>query len=91
MKLVRTEKTTATAPTDIETVAMSGAHLDFLDRIGRRMNADMPSAFATPHVIRTLLDRIAASGVDLTDATSEDDVARLAARAFQRSPSRVRG
>jgi hypothetical protein len=66
-------------PSELETIALSGRHLDYLDRMAHQLNPDMPASFGLPHLIRAILDRIEESGVDLTDARSEEDIARLAA------------
>lgn len=65
--------------TELETIALSGKHLDYLGQIALELNPDMPASFGLPHLIRTLLDRVEESGIDLTDASSEEDIARLAA------------
>ena len=66
-------------PSELETIALSGRHVDYLGQMARQLNPDMPESFGLPHLIRAILDRIEESGVDLTDATSEEDIARLAA------------
>ncbi len=65
---------------ELETIALSDRHLTYLGQIAREMNPDMPASFGLPHLIRTLIDRVEESGIDLTDACSEEDIARLAAR-----------
>ena len=62
-----------------ETIALSGRHLDYLDQAVRNLNPDMPASFGMAHLIRTIIDRVEESGIDLTDASSEEDIARLAA------------
>ena len=75
---------------ELETLALSDRHLDYLGRIVREMNPDMPTSIGLPHLIRTILDRVEQSGVDLTDASSEEDIARLAAgRLRQPKPRRA--
>src|SRR5882672_6484173 len=64
---------------ELETLFLSDRHLDYLGQIARDMNPDMPASLGLPHLIRTILDRVEQSGVDLTDACSEEDIARLAA------------
>lgn len=66
-------------PSEQETIVLSGKHLDYLGQIAREMNPDMPESFGLPHLIRAILDRVEQSGIDLTDASSEEDIARLAA------------
>lgn len=64
---------------ELETIVLSGKHLDYLGQLAHEMNPDMPASFGLPHLIRTLLDRVEESGIDLTDACSEEEIARLAA------------
>ena len=78
MKLVPTDKSTQ-SESDIESVVLSTAHVDYLDRLGRQMNPDMPPAFARAHVIRTLLERFEQAGLDLSDASTEEEIARAGA------------
>src|SRR6266849_1750325 len=58
-----------------ETVVLSGAHIEYLERISPELNP----AFGWSHAIRTILDRFEQSGIDLTAASSEEEIARLAA------------
>jgi len=74
-----TTETRGASPNELETIALSGKHLDYLGQIALEMNPDMPASFGLPHLIRTILDRVEQSGIDLTDACSEEDIARLAA------------
>ena len=67
---------------DIQTVIISQAQLDYLGHLGNEMNPDMPMAFAAPHVIRMLLERFEDSSIDLTAASSEEELTRIAARAL---------
>lgn len=64
---------------ELETLVLSDRHLDYLGEMARKLNPDMPESFGLPHLIRTLIDRIEESGIDLTDACSEAEIARLAA------------
>ena len=76
------------APNELETIALSGEHLEYLGQIAHDMNPLMPASLGMSHLIRTLLERIEDSGIDLTDASSEEEIARLAAgRLRQRSSS----
>ena len=67
------------AANELETLALSDRHLDYLGRVARELNPDMPASIGLPHLIRTILDRVEQSGIDLTEASSEEDIARLAA------------
>ena len=69
----------AGTPNELETIVLSEHHLDYLEEIAREMNPCMPESFGLPHLIRTLLDRVEESGIDLTEAGSEEEIARLAA------------
>lgn len=80
MKLVAAEKIEQETPSDTETFVISRAQLDYLGRIAHQINPDMPMAFAGAHVIRTLLERFEESGIDLTAASSEEELTRVAAR-----------
>jgi hypothetical protein len=62
-----------------ETVALSERHVEFLERISRGMNPDMPAAFGWPHAIRAILDHFEENGIDFTAASSEDEIAAVAA------------
>jgi hypothetical protein len=68
---------------ELETLVLSDEHLDYLGQIAREMNPDMPESFGLPHLIRTIIDRVEQSGIDLTDACSEEDIARLAANTLR--------
>ena len=85
MKLVATEKTAAGAPSTIETVAISNTQFAFLGELAHQLNPDMPMEFAGAHVIRTLLERFEESGIDLTAASSEEEVTRVASKGLNRS------
>src|SRR5437763_13112185 len=64
---------------ELETLMLSDHHLDYLERLCQSINPEMPTAFGWPQAIRAILDRIEESGIDLTDATSEEEIAHLAA------------
>ena len=75
---------------ELETIVLSEEHLDYLGQMAREMNPDMPESFGLPHLIRSIIDRIEESGIDLTDASSEEDIARLAARRLRGQANRHR-
>lgn len=83
MKIVAVEKVNRNAPSTIETFALSRDQFDFLGRLGLAMNPNMPMEFAGAHVIRTLLERFEESDIDLTAASSEEELTRLAASGLQ--------
>lgn len=80
IKLVAADTLPNDTPSDIETFAVSRALFDYLGRLGREINPDMPMEFAGAHVIRALLERFEESGIDLTAATSEEELAEIGAR-----------
>ena len=69
---------------ELETLMLSDHHLDYLERLCQSINPQMPTAFGWPHAIRAILDRIEESGIDLTDASSEEEIALLAAGRLRR-------
>ena len=72
MRLIPTTHESSTgSPNELETIVLSGKHLDYLGQIALEMNPDMPASFGLPHLIRAILDRVEESGIDLTDACSE--------------------
>lgn len=75
---------------ELETLVLSDRHLDYLGQIARELNPDMPESFGLPHLIRKLIDRVEESGIDLTDACSEEEIARLAAEPLRGRQSRRR-
>jgi hypothetical protein len=75
-----TEERRAGAPNDLEILDLSGRHLEYLGQVALEMNPAMPASFSLPHLIRTILDRVEQSGIDLTDASTEEDITRLAVR-----------
>jgi hypothetical protein len=68
------------SPNELETLVLSDRHLDYLGQISLELNPDMPASFGLPHLIRTILDRVEQSGIDLTDACSEEEIAELAGK-----------
>lgn len=89
MKLVSARREVARTDPATEIITLSRQHAAFLDHVSHGINPQMPEVFGWPHAIRTILDRIQASGIDLTEASSERDIARLAA-AELRAQSRRR-
>lgn len=94
MKLVAAKAVTPEAESDIEMFAVSPAQFDYLGRVANEMNPDMPMAFAGAHVIRALLERFEHSGINLTGASSEEELTQIAARGLRqraREQRRTRG
>jgi len=85
MKLVATKTTPTDASSSIETLSVSGTQFAFLGQLARQLNPDMPMQFAGAHVIRTLLERFEESGIDLTAASSEAEITRVAASGLNRT------
>ena len=79
MRVVAAKNELPTSQTEIETIVLTQAQLDYVAQLSRGVNPEMPMAFGGAHVIRTLLERIEEAGIDLGDAKSEDDVTRIAA------------
>ena len=84
MKLIAAETVPDDAESDIETFAVSRAQFDYLGRLAREINPDMPMEFAGAHIIRTLLEHFEESGIDLTAAKSEEELVEIATRNLKR-------
>jgi hypothetical protein len=91
MKLVAPIEEHSSLSEDLETLVLSDRHLEYLEQISRSMNPAMPRAFGWPQAIRAILDRIEESGIDLTDAASEEEIAVLAAGKLSRRKSPLSG
>jgi len=87
MKLVAPIEEDLRFAEEVETLVLSDRHLEYLERISRAINPEMPKAFGWPQAIRAILDRIEESGIDLTDAESEEEIAVLAAGKLRRRKS----
>ena len=83
MRVVAAKNELPTSQTEIETIVLTQAQLDYVAQLSRGVNPEMPMAFGGAHVIRTLLERIEEAGIDLGDAKSEDDVTRIAAMSLR--------
>lgn len=88
MKVVATKTSVAGTSPATETIFVAQHHAAFLAKMSRRINPDMHQAFGWPQAIRTILDRIEASGIDLTGATSEREIAQLAAAKLRATSGR---
>ncbi len=84
MKLAAVTTAPENAPSTIETFSLSRDQFDFLGALAHEMNPDMPMEFAGAHVIRTLLERFEESGIDLTAASSEEELTRVATSGLRR-------
>ncbi|HEY2091647.1 MAG TPA: hypothetical protein VGJ81_07150 [Thermoanaerobaculia bacterium] len=91
MKLVAPIEEELSITEELETLILSDRHLEYLEQISLAMNPAMPTAFGWPHAIRAILDRIEESGIDLTDAASEEEIAALAAGKLRRRKSPLSG
>src|SRR5712692_7329105 len=82
LKLVqRTGENEGDAVPATETIILSEAQVEYLEQISPELNP----AFGWSHAIRTILDRFEQSGIDLTAASSEEEIARLAAEQLRSS------
>jgi hypothetical protein len=81
MRLASTNRTVAGDDPATETICLSQRHASLLAKMSYELNPAMPKEFGWPHAIRTILDRVEASGIDLTAASSENEVAQLALEA----------
>ena len=79
MKLVSMKGSVAGQDPATETIFLSQRHASFLSKMSGEINPEMPKAFGWPQAIRTILDRIEESKIDLTVASSEYEIAQLAA------------
>lgn len=93
MKLSSLNRSVAGSAPATETIVLSKRHASFLAKMSAEINPAMPKAFGWPHTIRTILDHLEESNIDLTAASSEHEIAQLAAgelRAKSRSRSASR-
>ena len=79
--VVQPDQTESDATPATETIALSEAHIEYLEQISPELNP----AFGWSHAIRAILDRFEQSGIDLTAASSEEEIARLAAEQLRSS------
>jgi hypothetical protein len=79
MRLAPIKRSGAGTEPATETIVLSKRHASFLAKMSNEINPAMPKAFGWPQAIRTILDRIEQSNIDLTAASSEYEIARLAA------------
>jgi hypothetical protein len=70
---------------EVETVPLSTQQVTYLEKLCGAME---PS-FGRPHLIRTLLDCIEKSGIDLSEASSEQELARLASISLNRAQGKA--
>ena len=69
---------------EIETLFLTAAQNAYLGRQSQAINPDMPVEFGAAHVIRTLLERMEESGIDASEASSEEEVTRVAVARLRR-------
>jgi len=79
MKLTSQSRNAAGPGPAAETIMLSKHHASFLARMSQEINPAMPKAFGWPDAIRRILERFEDSDIDLTAASSEYEIARLAA------------
>lgn len=90
MKLVSPAEKSESPSIELETLTLSAQQLDFLERVSSSVKPAMPAAFGWPIAIRMILDRIEQSGIDLTDAASEQEIVELAAGRLRQRKTRGR-
>ena len=88
MKLVAANPAEQPASTEKETVLLSPAQTAFVGRLSRDLHPAMPIAFGGPHAVRVLLERIEEAQLDLSAASSEQEITRLAAAELRQRRSR---
>lgn len=84
MKVVAARSVASELESEIETLLLSPSQFAYLGRLSKKINPQMAEAFGRAEAIRTLLDRLEESGIDLNDAKSEQELARLAAVELRR-------
>jgi hypothetical protein len=60
-----------------ETLLLTLDQIDFLQTVSQAINPDAHPRFGLPHAVRVLIDYIENSGIDLTVASSEAEIAAL--------------
>lgn len=63
---------------------LTAAQQQYLRGQSNGLNPDMPLAFGAAHVVRTLLERVEESGMDLSEASSEEELTRVATAGLRR-------
>lgn len=58
MRLVAATPTDLPPETEVETLLLSPAELEFLGQLSMELNPAMPLAFGRPHAVRTLLEKL---------------------------------
>ncbi len=78
--VVQTLEGDAVSEAATETIVLSEAQVEYLEQMSPESNP-----FGWSHAIRTILDRFEQSGIDLTAASSEEEIAALAAAELRSS------
>ena len=71
------------------TVVLLDRHIAFIDRLVADVRASTGAAIGRAHVIRGLIDALAASDLDLTSCRSESDMTSVLARRLRQTQPRV--
>jgi hypothetical protein len=58
MRLVAATPNDSSPETEVETLLLSPAELEFLGQLSRELDPAMPLAFGRPHAVRTLLEKL---------------------------------
>lgn len=91
MKLTAVSDPPQTSDSVIETVYLTTEQYEFLRRVARNVNPDMPVAFGAAHVVRTLLERFEQAGVTLPGSPGQGQIPPAASEGTARRPRLVRG
>ena len=90
MRIVRRGLTEPNGPSEVETLSLPQSHLQFLAELSRRLNPATPEVFGNAHALRTLLDRLEEAQIDLSAASSEEKIARIATAALRQRRRKAR-
>lgn len=67
MRLVTATPNDLSPETEVETLLLSPAQLEFLGQLSRELDPAMPLAFGRPHALRTLLEKLEEAQKSKTD------------------------
>ena len=69
--------------TEVETLLLSTAQREYLGQLSEGLNPAMPFAFGGAQAVRALLEHLENAQLDLSAASSEDDVTSIATAALR--------
>ena len=90
MRLVAGGSSEAAEDSEVETIHLPHHQAELLHALSRGINPAMPPEIGRAHAIRLLLDHIEKTEIDLTQASSEVELAGLATPAMTRRRPRRR-